>query len=69
MNITINLRQAVLKKIQDKSSEEIAKIIDDSIGGDEMALPGLGVLFEVIWEHSEQTTQQTLSNTLKNHLE
>jgi small acid-soluble spore protein I (minor) len=68
MNVTINLRQAVLKKIQDKSSEEIAKIIDDSVGGDEMALPGLGVLFEVIWENSEQATQQTLSDTLKNHL-
>lgn len=67
MNMTINLRQAVLKKIQDKSSEDIAKIIDDSIGGDEMALPGLGVLFEVIWEHSEQATQKQLAETLKNH--
>jgi small acid-soluble spore protein I (minor) len=68
MNVTINLRQAVLKKIQDKSTEEIAEIIEGSIGGDEMALPGLGVLFEIIWENSEKATQQTLSETLKNHL-
>jgi small acid-soluble spore protein I (minor) len=68
MNVTINLRQAVLKKIQDKSSEEIAEIIEGSIGGDEMALPGLGVLFEIIWENSDKTTQKTLSDTLKNHL-
>jgi small acid-soluble spore protein I (minor) len=69
MNVTINLRQAVLKKIQDKSTEEIAEIIEGSIGGDEMALPGLGVLFEIIWENSEKATQQTLCDTLKNHLE
>jgi len=64
----LDLRQAILQKIQDKSSAEIAKVIDDSIGGDEKALPGLGVLFEVIWEHSEQDIQQKLSETLKNQL-
>ena len=62
----LDLRQAILQKVQDKSSAEIAKVIDDSIGGDEKALPGLGVLFEVIWEHSEQDIQQKLSETLKN---
>ncbi|QGQ94645.1 small acid-soluble spore protein SspI [Paenibacillus psychroresistens] len=66
--MNLNLRQAILQKVQDKSSEEIAKVIDDSIGGDEMALPGLGVLFEVIWEHSEQDVQKQLSDTLKNNL-
>lgn len=64
----LDLRQAILQKVQDKSSAEIAKVIDDSIGGDEKALPGLGVLFEVIWEHSEQDIQQKLSETLKNQL-
>jgi small acid-soluble spore protein I (minor) len=66
--MNLNLRQAILQKMQDKSNEEIAKVIDDSIGGDEKALPGLGVLFEVIWEHSEKATHQKLSETLKNHL-
>lgn len=65
----LNLRQAILQKINDKSSEEIAQLIKDSIGGDEKALPGLGVLFEVIWEHSEQAIQQQLSETLKNNLQ
>jgi small acid-soluble spore protein I (minor) len=64
----LDLRQAILQKVQDKSSAEIAKVIDDSIGGDEKALPGLGVLFEVIWEHSEQDIHQKLSETLKNQL-
>jgi small acid-soluble spore protein I (minor) len=66
--MNLNLRQAILQKVQDQSSEEIAKVIDDSIGGDEKALPGLGVLFEVIWEHSEQDIKRQLSVTLKNNL-
>jgi small acid-soluble spore protein I (minor) len=66
--MNLNLRQAILLKVQDKSTEEIAKLIEDSIGGDEKALPGLGVLFEVIWEHSKQDIQKQLSETLKNNL-
>jgi small acid-soluble spore protein I (minor) len=66
--MNLNLRQAILQKMQDKSSEEITEVIEGSIGGDDKALPGLGVLFEVIWEHSDQATQQHLSDTLKNHL-
>lgn len=66
--MNLNLRQAILQKVQDKSNEEITKLIDDSIGGDEKALPGLGVLFEVIWQHSEQDIQNQLSDTLKNNL-
>jgi small acid-soluble spore protein I (minor) len=66
--MNLNLRQAILQKMQDKSSEEIVNVIDDSIGGDDKALPGLGVLFEIIWAHSEQATKQQLSDTLKSHL-
>ncbi len=67
--MNLNLRQAILQKIQDNSSEEIMKVMDDSIGGDEKALPGLGVLFEVIWEHSDDTTKQLLAETLKTQLD
>ncbi|MEX2461226.1 MAG: small acid-soluble spore protein SspI [Paenibacillaceae bacterium] len=67
--MNLNLRQAIVQKIQNKSSDEITQVIADSIGGDEHVLPGLGVLFEIIWEHSEETTKQQLSETLKNHLE
>jgi small acid-soluble spore protein I (minor) len=69
MEVTLNLRQAILKKVQDKSIAEIAKLIDDSIGGDEMALPGLGVLFEAIWENSEEPIKQQMSETLRKQLE
>jgi small acid-soluble spore protein I (minor) len=66
MNLT--LRQAIVLKVHDKSSEELLHVIEDSIDGDERALPGLGVLFEIIWKNSNEDTQQELASTLKNHL-
>jgi small acid-soluble spore protein I (minor) len=67
MNIT--LRQAIHQRVNDKSPEELKEVIEDSIGGEEKVLPGLGVLFEIIWQHSEASTQDTLVETLKAHLE
>lgn len=67
--MNLNLRQAIIQKVCDKSAEELTEVIEDSVEGDERALPGLGVLFELIWRHSEAETQQTLVLTLKQHLE
>jgi small acid-soluble spore protein I (minor) len=67
MNIT--LRQAIHQRVNNKTPEELKEVIEDSIGGEEKVLPGLGVLFEIIWQHSEASTQATLVETLKAHLE
>ncbi|MFC5451522.1 small acid-soluble spore protein SspI [Paenibacillus aestuarii] len=67
--MNINLRQAVIQRVQNKSNEELQEIIDDSIGGVEQVLPGLGVLFEIIWQHSDENIQSELVETLKGHLQ
>ncbi|KQX45397.1 small acid-soluble spore protein I (minor) [Paenibacillus sp. V4I3] len=67
MNIT--LRQAIVQRVQNKSNNELQEVIEDSIGGEERVLPGLGVLFEIIWQHSEANIQNQLVETLKEHLE
>ncbi len=67
--LNINLRQAVIQRVQNKSNEELQEIIDDSIGGVEQVLPGLGVLFEIIWQHSDENIQSELVETLKGHLQ
>lgn len=64
----IDLRQAIINRVKDKNEEELFGVIADSIGGDDKALPGLGVLFEIIWEHLPDTTQQELVTTLKSQL-
>jgi small acid-soluble spore protein I (minor) len=66
--MNLNLRQAIVRRVEDKSSEELRVVIEDSIGGDDRALPGLGVLFEIIWKNTEENVQQNLIETLKEHL-
>lgn len=64
----IDLRQAILERVKDKSTEELFSVIEGSIGGDDRALPGLGVLFEIIWSNCESSTQDQLVSTLKSNL-
>lgn len=65
---TIDLRQAIVVRVQDKSDQELTEIIEDSIGADEHALPGLGVLFEMIWQQSTEPEQSRMVDSLYKHL-
>jgi small acid-soluble spore protein I (minor) len=67
--MNINLRQAIIQRVHKKSSDELHEVIEDSIGGEERVLPGLGVLFEIIWQHSDADIQNELVSTLKDHLQ
>ncbi|OGX61594.1 MAG: small acid-soluble spore protein SspI [Paenibacillus sp. RIFOXYA1_FULL_44_5] len=64
----LNLRQAIISRVQNKDGEELKDVIDDSIGGDDKLLPGLGVLFEIIWQNSDPNAQAAMISTLKDHL-
>ena len=66
--MNLNLRQAIIQRVQDKSSDELVDVIESSVGSDERSLPGLGVLFEIIWQHSEKDTQTQLAATLQKHI-
>ncbi|SEC64249.1 small acid-soluble spore protein I (minor) [Paenibacillus sp. GP183] len=68
MSINLSLRQAILLRVNDKTNEELREVIEDSIGGEERVLPGLGVLFEIIWQHCDDETQNGLIETLQGHL-
>ncbi|MFC4102237.1 small acid-soluble spore protein SspI [Paenibacillus xanthanilyticus] len=69
MKVTLDLRQAIMNRVQNKSGDELRGVITDSIGGDEMALPGLGVLFEVIWQQSAEADQQKMVQTLYDYIQ
>ncbi|WP_281889566.1 small acid-soluble spore protein SspI [Paenibacillus sp. YYML68] len=66
--MNLNLRQAIVQRMHDKNDEELFGVIADSIGAEERVLPGLGVLFEIIWQHSEAEQQSQMVTTLKEHL-
>jgi hypothetical protein len=65
---TLNLRQAIIQRVHDKSSEDLLDIIDSSVGADERSLPGLGVLFELIWRDTSPDGRQQMVKTLHHHL-
>jgi small acid-soluble spore protein I (minor) len=66
--VELNLRQAIVQRMHDKNTDELRDVIEDSIGNVEMTLPGLGVLFEIIWSHSTPGDQMGMVNTLHEHM-
>ncbi|SFS72612.1 small acid-soluble spore protein SspI [Marininema halotolerans] len=63
------IRGAVYHNIKDMEASELRDMVLDSIkSGDEKLLPGLGVLFEVIWKNSDASEQERLINTLHEHM-
>ncbi|MCI3920047.1 small acid-soluble spore protein SspI [Paenibacillus sp. TRM 82003] len=64
----LSLRQAIYKKMEPKSADDLFETIEDAIGNDERTLPGLGVLFEVIWQNSDRELQDQLVTKLRDHL-
>lgn len=65
---TVDLRQAIVMRVQDNSTVELSEVIEDSIGADELALPGLGVLFEMIWQQSSDAEHGRMVDSLYKHL-
>lgn len=70
MNINaLNLRQAIMYKMQGADADAVEETITDSIAsGQEKILPGLGVLFEVLWQHSDEASREQMVNTITEHL-
>ncbi|MFD0588626.1 small acid-soluble spore protein SspI [Paenibacillus sp. GCM10027627] len=64
----IDLRQAIINRVQDNSKEQLTEVIEGSVDHDERTLPGLGVLFEMIWKQSNETEQTHLVESLYEHL-
>ncbi len=67
--MNIDLRQAIVNRVQDNSKEQLAEVIQDSVGNDERALPGLGVLFEMIWKQTNESDHSHMVDALYNHLQ
>ncbi|WP_110114858.1 small acid-soluble spore protein SspI [Bacillus sp. CGMCC 1.16541] len=68
--MNLNLRKAILSNVSGNSQQEIQETINDAIQqGEEKMLPGLGVLFEVLWQNSDQQDKQEILSTLEKSLQ
>ncbi|EIJ79210.1 small acid-soluble spore protein SspI [Bacillus methanolicus] len=67
--MNLNLRKAIIQNVSGNSQDELRETIVDAINtGEEKMLPGLGVLFEVIWKNSSEQDRQEMLQTLESGL-
>lgn len=67
--MNINIRNYIKNNFRDSSIDEIQESIVSSIAqNDEVTLPGMGVLFEILWSNSNVETKNTILETIKNNL-
>jgi small acid-soluble spore protein I (minor) len=64
--MNLNLRNAVISNVAGNTQDELKDTIVDAIQtGEEKMLPGLGVLFEVIWQNASEEEKQEMLNALE----
>ncbi|GGC93387.1 small, acid-soluble spore protein I [Thalassobacillus devorans] len=62
----LNLREAILSNITGNNREQLEATIVDAIQkGEEKMLPGLGVLFELIWQESSESEKEEMLEALE----
>lgn len=66
----LNIRQAILHNIKENTEDQLEATIDDAIqDGQEKLLPGLGFLFELIWNESNNADKIDMLTSLKKSLQ
>ena len=67
--MNLNLRNAVISNVAGNTQDELKDTIVDAIeAGEEKMLPGLGVLFEVIWQNASEEEKQEMLDALESGL-
>ena len=65
----MNLRTAIIQKMQNSSSDDVYKTISDAISSqNEQTLPGLGVLLELYWSNKSQPDKQKICTEISSLL-
>ena len=67
--MNLNLRNAIIQNVSGNSQDELRDTIVDAIqNGEEKMLPGLGVLFEVIWQNASDQEKNEMLGVLEGGL-
>ena len=65
--MNINIREYIRNNF--KKASEIEESIESSISSnDEVILPGLGVLFEIVWQNCSEDVKNNILQTLVNNI-
>lgn len=64
--MNFDIRKAILDNIATNNRDQLQSIIVDAIKtGEEKMLPGLGVLFELIWQQSDDNDRTEMLDALE----
>lgn len=67
--MNLNLRNAIINNVSGNTQDQLEDTIVDAIqNGEEKMLPGLGVLFEVIWKNSSEQDKKEMLQALESGL-
>lgn len=65
----LDIRQAVLQNLNNASHDDVEATIKDAIAiGEEKTLPGLGVLFELLWNNASEQWKNDCTAKLVKYL-
>ena len=65
----LNIRNAVKSNLQESSSDVIYQTIEDASKlEEENILPGLGVIFEVLWKASTDEEKRSIAQKVTNNI-
>lgn len=67
--MNLNVRNAVIHNINQLSNQELHELVQESVQEqEEKLLPGLGVIFEKIWQNSTPDNRNEMIQTLQQGL-
>lgn len=67
--MNLDIRENVINKIKNDDISSIVKTIDESvITGDELVLPGLGVMLELFWNGLDNDEKMSIANIIRSNV-
>ena len=67
--MTLDIRKNVISKIKGDNENDIIETINESVvTGDELVLPGLGVMLELFWNELNNSEKMNIANIIKNNI-
>lgn len=67
--MNLDIRENVISKIKGDNEEDIVSMINESvITGDELVLPGLGVMIELFWNELSDKEKSKIAKLIKNNI-
>lgn len=65
----LDIRQAVLQNLNNATHDDVEATIKDAISvGEDKTLPGLGVLFELLWNNASEEWRENCTSKLVEYL-